>query len=83
MNCLGIEATAHTFGIGIVNEKKILSNVKDSYTTEKGGIIPTEAANHHKRVKEKVLQDSLNEAKLKIEDIDLIAFSNALATSLT
>ncbi len=77
MNCLGIEATAHTFGIGVVNEKKILSNVKDSYTTEKGGIIPTEAANHHKRVKEQVLQNSLSEAKLKIEDIDLIAFSNA------
>jgi len=77
MICLGIESTAHTFGIGIVNEKKILSNVKDSYTTEKGGIIPVEAANHHIEVKEKVLQNSLDEAGIKIEDVDLIAFSNA------
>ncbi len=77
MICLGIESTAHTFGVGIVNEKKILSNVKDSYTTEKGGIIPVEAANHHAEVKEKVLQDSLTEAEIKIEDVNLIAFSNA------
>jgi len=77
MICLGIESTAHTFGVGIVNEKKILSNVKDSYTTEKGGIIPVEAANHHAEVKEKVLQDSLDEAGIKIEEVDLIAFSNA------
>jgi N6-L-threonylcarbamoyladenine synthase len=77
MICLGIESTAHTFGIGIVNEKRILSNVKDSYTTKKGGMIPIDASNHHAKVKEKVLQNSLNEARIKIEDIDLIAFSNA------
>jgi len=44
---LGIESTAHTFGIGIVREGKILSNIKKTYTTEKGGIIPIEAAKHH------------------------------------
>ena len=47
---LGIESTAHTFGIGVVKDGKVLSNVKDSYTTEKGGIIPTDAAKHHKNV---------------------------------
>ena len=39
MICLGIESTAHTFGVGIVESKnkkiKVLVNVKDSYTTEK------------------------------------------------
>ena len=38
---LGIESTAHTFGIGIVKEGKIISNGKDSYVTDRGGIIPT------------------------------------------
>ena len=54
MIILGVESTAHTFGIGIVrgNPKapagiEILANAKDSYTTEKGGIIPAEAAKHH------------------------------------
>ena len=51
---IGIESTAHTFGVGIVEKGKILVNVKDSYTTETGGIIPTDAAKHHKNVSERV-----------------------------
>jgi len=74
--CLGIESTAHNFGIGIVDSQgKILSNIKDSYTTKSGGIIPTEAAKHHERVKEKVLSEALKKAKIKLSDINLIAFS--------
>jgi N6-L-threonylcarbamoyladenine synthase len=72
---LGIESTAHTFGIGIVKDGKILANIKDGYTTEKGGIIPMESARHHVRVKEDVLSDALDKAKIKIKDIDAISFS--------
>ncbi len=72
---LGIESTAHTFGIGIVKDGKILANIKEGYTTEKGGIIPMESARHHAKVKEKVLSDALDKAKIKIEDINAIAFS--------
>ena len=75
MKVLGIESTAHTFGVGIIDNKKILANVIDSYKTDKGGIHPTEAKEHHKRVADKVIQDALDKAKLKIEDIDLISFS--------
>ena len=74
---LGIECTAHTFGVGIVNEGKILCNVKDSYTTEKGGIIPMEAAKHHALVAEKVYQIALIESKISENEIDAIAISNA------
>lgn len=77
MICLGIEATAHTFGIGIIQDKKVLANVKDSYTTKKGGIIPGKAADHHVEVCDKVLADALKKAKISIEDIDLIAFSQS------
>jgi len=31
---LGIESTAHTFGIGVVKDGKILSNIKKTYTTK-------------------------------------------------
>ena len=52
---LGIESTAHTFGIGVVEKGKVLCNIKNSYTTKKGGIIPIDAAKHHKEIAEEVL----------------------------
>ena len=74
--CLGIESTAHTFGAGIVNSKgKILSNVKDSYITEKGGIHPNEAKEHHLKVADEVILEAIDDAKIKINNIDLISFS--------
>ena len=58
MICLGIESTAHTFGIGVVDEKgKILANVKKTYTTDSGGIIPAKAADHHIELCDSILDD--------------------------
>lgn len=91
---LGIESTAHTFGIGVVDTEnqrffvlknskessgkgKILCNIKDSYTTEKGGIIPMEAAKHHAGVAEVVYQKALKEAGISEKEIKAIAISNA------
>ncbi|MBI4158839.1 tRNA (adenosine(37)-N6)-threonylcarbamoyltransferase complex transferase subunit TsaD [Candidatus Woesearchaeota archaeon] len=77
MICLGVESTAHTFGIGIIDNKgNILANVKDMYMTEKGGIIPIEAKKHHESIKEELLENALKEAKLTVEDIDIISFSS-------
>jgi N6-L-threonylcarbamoyladenine synthase len=77
MLCLGIEATAHTFGTGIATGKgHILANVSDTHKPRKGwGIKPMEAAQHHREVKEKVLERALEEAKLELKDIDIISFS--------
>jgi N6-L-threonylcarbamoyladenine synthase len=75
MIILGIESTAHTFGIGIVKNGKILANVKRSYTTQKGGIIPVEAAKYHLNNKYEIYFEALDKAELKEEDIDAIAFS--------
>jgi len=76
MLCLGIESTAHTFGAGIVDEKgNVLANTTDSYTTKKGGMIPFQASEHHVNVFDKVIKDTLAEAKLSIDDIDLVSFS--------
>lgn len=78
MICLGIESTAHTFGIGIATDKgKILANVKDVYTTKTGGIIPAAAAEHHVKVCDKVIEDALKKTKLGMKDIDFIAFSQS------
>lgn len=76
MFCLGIESTAHTFGIGIVDERgNILANKRSIYEPEKGGILPREAAEHHALVAGDVLREALQEAKIKPSDIDLISFS--------
>lgn len=76
MIVLGIESTAHTFGIGIVKGKRILSNIKDTFYPKKGsGMIPFEVAEHHSEIAGDILAKSLSEAKLDISDIDAIAFS--------
>ena len=72
---LGIESTAHTFGVGVVKNGKILANVKDTYTTEKGGIIPLDAAKHHEQKKKEIYEEALKIAGVKEGDIDAIAFS--------
>ena len=74
---LGIESTAHTFGVGIVKNKKILSNQRKMYTTDQGGIIPIESAKHHKEVGYEVYKKALEEAEISEDKIDAIAFSQS------
>jgi len=92
MICLGIESTAHTFGISVVSDnkkskdflsdkskkishKKVLSNIITAFKTKKGGMIPSEVAEHHVDVLEDTFVKALETAKVKATDIDLIAFS--------
>lgn len=76
MLCLGIESTAHTFGVGIVNEKgEILANEKESFRSERGGIKPQEAADFHLANAYKVLKRALAKAKLSAKDVDAFAFA--------
>ena len=78
MICLGIESTAHTFGVGIIDDNgKVLANAIDGFSTKQGGIIPSKASDHHVNVCDKVVLDALEKAGLKIKDIDLISFSQS------
>jgi N6-L-threonylcarbamoyladenine synthase len=75
---LGIESTAHTFGVGIVRNGDIKANIKKSYFNSKGGgMIPKEVAEFHKNNKEKIYLEALNKANIDIDKdkIDAIAFS--------
>ncbi len=74
--CLGIEGTAHTVGIGIVDSGgSILAEAGHMYRPEKGGIHPREAANHHAEHVVPLIEKALERAGLSIKNIDLIAFS--------
>jgi len=77
MICLGIESTAHTFGVGIVSEDKMLSNVKESYRPKKGGIHPREASDFLATKAASVISEAISKSGLKRSDIDLIAYSRA------
>jgi N6-L-threonylcarbamoyladenine synthase len=71
---LGIESTAHTFGVGIASEKgEILANVNSVYRPVAGGIKPSEAAEHHSRVAPVVLRRALEAARVSLDSIDAIA----------
>ncbi|MEA3248083.1 MAG: KEOPS complex N(6)-L-threonylcarbamoyladenine synthase Kae1 [Nanoarchaeota archaeon] len=75
---LGIESTAHTFGVAVVDwQGKILSNVSDSYITESGGMIPIEVRKHHYKVADGLFERALREAGIGENQINIIAFSNA------
>lgn len=75
--CLGIESTAHTFGVSITKGKEVLSNEKKSFITEQGGMIPAEVADHHVKIFDSVFEEAMNKANVKPEDIDLVAFSSS------
>ncbi len=76
MICLGIEGTAHTIGIGIIDQDcRVLANVSKMIDGSKGGIHPREAANHHAENAVPLMQESIAKAGLRFSDIDLVAFS--------
>lgn len=83
---LGIECTAHTLGFAVLEyeTKKILVNIKDVFTTEKGGLIPNEVAKHHRELAPQLFEKALTEAKITKEQVKFIVLSNApgLAPSL-
>jgi N6-L-threonylcarbamoyladenine synthase len=76
MIILGVESTAHTFGVGIVTDKgEILANIKDSYSSKDGGMIPDKVALHHNQVAEEVLEKALSSAGKKWKEISFISYS--------
>jgi len=79
MISLGIEGTAHTISIGIVEDVrgkcKVLSNIIKTYKPEKGGIHPREAANHHANYVADLIKESIKKSGINFNDIDLISFS--------
>lgn len=70
MISLGIESTAHTFGVGITDGESIIANEKACYSS-KEGIHPRKASQHHNKKAPDVLERALEKEK----EIDLISFS--------
>ena len=89
MRVLGIESTAHTLGVGIVepvagrpDKCRILANQRDMLRPpdpEPGqaaaGIHPRDAAHHHADIGPDLLRAALDEAGLRSDALDGVAFS--------
>ena len=76
--CLGIESTAHTFSVGIIDfEGHVCSLANDIYIPEKGGLHPALVREQHMNNFMKIIIEALAIAKISIKDINLIAFSQS------
>ncbi len=79
MISLGVEGTAHTISIGVVEDIgrkcKVLSNIIKIYRPEKGGIHPREAANHHANYVADLIKEAIEKSGINFKDVDIISFS--------
>lgn len=72
---MGIEGTAHTLGIGIVNsDRKILADVRKTYQPVRG-IHPREASQFMSENMKSAVDSALEQADLGFDGVDLISFS--------
>ncbi|MBD3387483.1 MAG: bifunctional N(6)-L-threonylcarbamoyladenine synthase/serine/threonine protein kinase [Candidatus Altiarchaeales archaeon] len=76
MIVLGLEGTAHTLGVGVIDgDFNVLADVRNSYTPEDGGIHPRDASQHMSSVMRESLDQALDEAAITISDVGLVSFS--------
>lgn len=73
---IGFEGSANKLGIGIVKDGVVLSNPRTTYITPPGeGFMPKETAYHHRQNVLKILNQALEEAKVKPEEIDVVCYT--------
>ncbi len=76
MLLLGIESTAHTASVGIVDEQaKVVALASDMHRPEHGGIHPREAANHHVELLPVLVRKALDDGHVRPSEIDAVAFA--------
>jgi len=76
MVILGVESTAHTASVGLVDDRaRVLGIASDMYRPAHGGIHPREAANHHVASLPGLVRSALEQAKVGPDAIDGVAFA--------
>ncbi len=81
MLVLGIESTAHTLGVSVVQHEhagepiSIRSNTLDKFPSTREGFIPRKLAEHHANAYRSVLEQSLAQARVQLRDLDAVAYS--------
>ncbi len=75
MLTLGIESSAHTFGVGIVDKGRVIANEKSMYKIGTTGMIPKKVAEFHVQNSNSVVERALSKAGIKITDIEGIGYT--------
>lgn len=74
---LGIESTAHTFGVGIARwgskGPELLRDSRRSYVPKSGGILPREVSQFFSQVAAKVIEEALSLNSISARELDAIA----------
>ncbi|KAG8800157.1 putative tRNA threonylcarbamoyladenosine biosynthesis protein kae1, partial [Serendipita sp. 400] len=78
---LGLEGSANKLGAGVIQhlpsgDVKVLSNVRHTYITPPGeGFLPRDTALHHRQWALKVIKDAMEQAQIKMQDLDCICYT--------
>jgi universal protein Kae1 len=76
MIVLGIEGTAHTMGVGIVEGERVLADVRKTFQPPEGkGIHPRDAAQFLGENMDAAVSEALEKAKIGFDSIGLVSFS--------
>jgi len=79
MLVLGIESTAHSFGVGIVEERggkaRILANELSKYPSTRAGYIPRKLVEFHSKHFLKTIEDALEKADVGLNELSAVAYS--------
>lgn len=79
MFILGIDTSCDDTSAAVIEKRKILSNIVSSQIkihSKYGGVVPELASRKHIEWIWRVVEKALNEAKLNVKDIDLVAVCN-------
>lgn len=75
MAVIGIESSAHTFGVGIIDHGKILANEKSMYKIGTTGMIPKLVADFHVHHLENTIARAMAAAKISMGDIEAVGYT--------
>ena len=74
---LAIETSCDDTSVAVLKNKKVLSNIVSSQKIHKifGGVVPEIASREHDRLIIPVLNEAIKESKIKLNDIDAVAYT--------
>lgn len=75
MVVIGLESSAHTFGVGIIDDGKILANEKSMYKIGSSGMIPAKVAEFHIKNAHNVIERALSVAGISINELDGVGYT--------
>jgi len=75
MLTLGVESSAHTFGVGIVDDGIVMANEKAMYKIGTTGMIPKKVAEHHVQNANLVVERAIEKAGIRLKEIEGIGYT--------